>query len=315
MNLPTLPKHRWADSTNKKYEQAWKKWSAWCDTYPESDPRPADAFYISLYLNDLVLQGCKIGALDAAVAGIRWGHISLGFINPLENDLVRTTLEGAKRTIGKGKGKNQKEPFTTEMAKQVVAQFGGSKNLLHQRLVVICLLAFSGFLRISELFEIRIRDITFLEDHMEINIPKAKNDQQREGHIVHISRTWSPYCPVEWTKTYIERADIGKEPNSYLVSRICRTKLGHKVLGNHNLSDTTIRDIFRRDVAPICQEIEPGAYSLHSFRSGGASAAVNNGVDERLIGKHGRWKSGYSRDRYFKDSKSKRLSVTKALGL
>ena len=46
-----------------------------------------------------------------------------------------------------------------------------------------------------------------------------------------------------------------------------------------------------------------------------SSTGINNGISERLFGKHGRWKSGYSRDRYLKDSKSKRLSVSLALGL
>ena len=56
-------------------------------------------------------------------------------------------------------------------------------------------------------------------------------------------------------------------------------------------------------------------FGLHSLRSGGASAAANSGVSDRLIGKHGRWSSNSSRDGYIKDSKLKRLSVTKSLGL
>ena len=43
--------------------------------------------------------------------------------------------------------------------------------------------------------------------------------------------------------------------------------------------------------------------------------AINNGVSERLVGKHGRWNSGYSRDRYTKDDKDGRLLVTKAMKL
>ena len=315
MNLPKLLQHRWADSTNKKYEQAWNRWNTWCDEYPEVNPCPAESFYIALYLNDLVLEGCKIGALDAAAAGIRWGHILAGFGNPIDNIFVKTGLEGAKRTIGKSKGKNQKEPFTTEMAKRLVDQFGNSTNLFNHRTIVICLLAFSGFLRVGELIEIQMKYVKFSGTHMEITIPKAKNDQLREGHVVYISRTWSPYCPVFWAETYIRRTDLANEPDSYLISRLSSTKRGHKAIGKRKLSDSTVRDIFRRDISPICTDHEPGSYSLHSFRSGGASTAVNNGIDERLIGKHGRWKSGYSRDRYLKDSKSERLRVSKSLGL
>ena len=80
-------------------------------------------------------------------------------------------------------------------------------------------------------------------------------------------------------------------------------------------ADSTVRDIFNREIAPLCEGMEEGSYCLHSMRSGGASAAINNGVSERLIGKHGRWKSGFSRDRYLKDSKKQRLGVTENLGL
>ena len=51
------------------------------------------------------------------------------------------------------------------------------------------------------------------------------------------------------------------------------------------------------------------------MHSGGASAAINHGVSERLIGKHGRWKSGFCRDRYLKDGKKQRLQVTQNIGL
>ena len=37
---------------------------------------------------------------------------------------------------------------------------------------------------------------------------------------------------------------------------------------------------------------------LAKTTKGHNSMAINNGVPERLVGKHGRWKSGYSKDRY-----------------
>ena len=113
--------------------------------HPERQPRPATPFYICLYINYLVLEGCKHGTLTSASSGIRWGHVTLGFSNPMDNMLVRTVLEGAKRIIGKPKGENQKEPMSTEMIKEVVRQFGESPDLTHRRLVVVCLLGFSFF--------------------------------------------------------------------------------------------------------------------------------------------------------------------------
>ena len=110
-NLPALLEHRWADSTAKKYRRGWNEWINWCERYPESRGCPAEGFYLALFFNDLVLQDRKVGTLDTAAAGVRWGHILAGFDNPLDDILVKTALEGAKRTIGKSTGKNQKEPF------------------------------------------------------------------------------------------------------------------------------------------------------------------------------------------------------------
>ena len=97
--------------------------------------------------------------------------------------------------------------------------------------------------------------------------------------------------------------------------RLAKTKKGHNAIGHRQICYTTINDDFHRLIAPVCGNMISREYGLHSIRSGGASTAVNNGVSERLIGEHGRWKSGYSRDRYLKDDKTARLSVTRAMKL
>ena len=313
-SLPSLVMARWAPSTSSKYMRGWVKWEKWCERYPESPAIPAMAFYVCLFINDMVLDGCKFGALTEAASGIRWGHLQRGLDNPMDNEFVSIVLEGAKRTVGKPPSR-QKEPMTTEMARRVVDLFGQGSNLLHHRTVVVCLLGFSGFLRISELVEIQVKHLNFLPTHLEITIPKAKNDQMREGHIVHITRSNSEYCPVTWLGRYLERTTLILGEENYIISRLAKTKKGHNAHGGKPLTDSTVRDLFNKDIAPICEGIEPGSYCLHSLRSGGASAAVNNGVSERLIGKHGRWKSGFSRDRYLKDNKKRRLVVTQNLGL
>ncbi len=313
-SLPDLVLNRWAPSTTHKYQAAWARWIDWCSNYMESPPLPAEPFYIALYFNDLVLQGCKFGTLDSASSGIRWGHVSAGLSSPTDHILVKTALEGAKRRVGKSKGKNQKDPITTDMITHMVDHLGTSDNLQKHRQIVIGLLMFAGFLRISELLEIKFGDCAFLPTHLQITIPKAKNDQVREGHVVYICRTGSYYCPVGWIESYTQKTGL-LDKADHLVCRLAKTKNGHNAHGNRPLTDSTVRQLFNKDVLPICQEKEPGNYGLHSFRSGGASTAINNGVSERLVGKHGRWKSGYSRDRYLKDSKRRRLNVSSSLGL
>ena len=52
-------------------------------------------------------------------------------------------------------------------------------------------------------------------------------------------------------------------------------------------------------------------FSLHSLRSGGASAAANAGLHDRWFKRHGRWLSESAKDGYVKDKLDDRLSVSK----
>ena len=54
-------------------------------------------------------------------------------------------------------------------------------------------------------------------------------------------------------------------------------------------------------------------FGLNSLRAGGASAAANAGVSDRLFKRHGRWKTDRAKDGYIKDSLESLLSVSKSL--
>ena len=63
--------------------------------------------------------------------------------------------------------------------------------------------------------------------------------------------------------------------------------------------------------------VEPSLnLGTHSLRASGASVAANSdGVSDRCIKRHGRWKTDSSKDRYIQDSTAKKLSITKKLKL
>ena len=56
-------------------------------------------------------------------------------------------------------------------------------------------------------------------------------------------------------------------------------------------------------------------FGMHSLRSGGASAAANAGVPDRLFKRHGRWRSETAKDGYIKDSTDALMSVSRSLEL
>jgi len=53
--LPTLFESALAPNTITKYKAAWSKWIEWSSQYEEVVHCPADAFFICIYFNDLVL--------------------------------------------------------------------------------------------------------------------------------------------------------------------------------------------------------------------------------------------------------------------
>ena len=48
---------------------------------------------------------------------------------------------------------------------------------------------------------------------------------------------------------------------------------------------------------------------------GGATAAANNGISDRLFKRHGRWRTDKAKDGYVEDSIDHRMEVTKQIGL
>ena len=56
-------------------------------------------------------------------------------------------------------------------------------------------------------------------------------------------------------------------------------------------------------------------FGLHSLYAGRASAAANAGVPDRLLKKHGRWKSKNAKDGYIENSLDSQLSVSRQIGL
>ena len=70
-------------------------------------------------------------------------------------------------------------------------------NVYDQRTICACLLAYAGFMRISELLNLRICDINFFQEYISVFIEKSKTDVNRDGNWLIICRTGSRYVLLE----------------------------------------------------------------------------------------------------------------------
>ena len=299
-----------ASSSAKKYVGAFKRWKSWASSH-RLPTFPAQARYVALYLQHLADQAKSKSAAEEAVNALAWVHGLAGINSPTSNPIVQETLQGLKRTLAKPILK--KRPITKEMLVNIVTDANSHPSLANIRLATACLLAFSGFLRFDELIHIRPCDITLDANMVKIHIPCSKTDQFRQTSEVVIARSGASTCPVNMVERYMAMAGVDPASEQFLFRGITNTKTGEKLRPSGGLSYSTLRELFKKKLSELGYPSEE--FGLHSLRAGGASAAANAGVPDRLFKKHGRWKSENAKDGYIEDSLDSRLSVSRQMGL
>ena len=299
-----------ADSSVKKYVGAIKRWKMWAISH-QLPTFPAQAHYVALYLQHLAERAKSKSAVEEAVNALAWMHSLAGVNSPTDSSMVQETVQGLKRSLAKPVHK--KRPITKEMLKEMVSDANNHPSLANIRLVTACLLAFSGFLRFDELIHIRACDISLDTTMVKIRIPRSKTDQFRQGSEVIIARSGAATCPVNMMERYMNMAGVDLASEQYLFKGIVRTSAGEKLRPSGGLSYTTLHELFKKKLSDLGYPSEE--FGLHSLRAGGATAAANAGVPDRLFKKHGRWKSENAKDGYVEDSLDSQLSVSRRLGL
>ena len=300
-------------STNKKYNVYFKKFKDWCLKYNLSS-LPASVCTVAVYLNFLIQSEVSVSVLNAAFYAIKWEHDLNLVEGVMEDKLLKMILEGGTRLLSKPTVK--KEPVTPKILQQIVDKYGKTNSLLDLRICTIMLLGYAGFLRYSEIANIKASNISFFDSHVEILIERSKTDVYRQGNIVVLATLDSQLCPVTMLKKYLKAAKILMGSDQYIFRSLSfRKSINEHVLCNTNkpLSYTRAREILLDALSQI--GLNKTQFGLHSLRSGGASAAASNLVPERLLKAHGRWRSEKAKDGYIKETISNKLSVSRKLGL
>lgn len=117
------------------------------------------------------------------------------------------------------------------------------------------------------------------------------------------------------TKRYLEKANISACSDEFIFRSICFCKSSQSYIlkGHKSLSYTRAREILLSTLESI--GLDKRQFGLHSLRAGGATAAANAGICDRLLKKHGRWRSKSAKDGYVKENLEQHLIVTKHIGI
>ena len=196
------------------------------------------------------------------------------------------------------------EPISLPLLKNLVG--GICHNLADWQFIFYCIVSYFGFFRYNDMCKLLVSDFEFHHDSVSITIDSAKNDQYRAGSNVTLAASFHDYlsiCPVSIARTYFEQLRIAGFPNSVFV-------LIDPISTNKISSHGTLLNRLRQSLKPFV--INPAIYGLHSFRSGGATAAANAKVPKDLIALHGRWQSDCV-NRYIKHDQASRLAVSQAV--
>ena len=289
-------------TTEASYAPMWKKFVSFCLCNNRSF-LPASPDTVIMFMRSLLAQGLSRGYINGtAPAAIRRYHTLGGFPVPTVDDMVIL----AKRVVTRHtKAPTSKLPVTTAQLKQMTVLVRPSYSSVRDMFMMI--LMFFAFLRRSEVVSLE-PDHTWIDHDAEgspilnVFVQKSKTDQGRNGDLIVLAANPVDFwlCPVQW----FEYFSTLRAPSAPYVfhSSLARSDLGKK------LALDVPNDRIKHMLVSI--GVDPAPYGSHSCRRGGATHAAAKGVSERLIKRHGRWKSDCVR-LYITDTQFAKLSVSR----
>ena len=164
----------------------------------------------------------------------------------------------------------------------------------------------------SKVAHLRDPELRKLAEGLPLRAVKAKASSTTERYSRVFQKSDSVSCPFHLLNRYVSAANLDLSSSLPFF----RSLHFHKVTSSYSLrstgmSYTRIREIVLQAFAGL--GYPKHLFGLHSLRAGGASAAANAGVSDRLFKRHGRWRTDRAKDGYIKDSLESLLSVSKSL--
>ena len=179
--------------------------------------------YVILYMLSLFQNDKPYPVIQMSYYAIKYFNEFFTGGRELGSHFITKVLEGIKRLSGYTE--NPKSLLSSSDLKRAFQYLGGVEmNLTNSRLMMILVLSFIGFLRFSELSNLKRSDFILHNIHMSIFTEKSKSDIYRKGHWLHLAKLNSNLSPLDLTKTYFVLAGIDKQCDKYIFRGIENTK-------------------------------------------------------------------------------------------
>jgi site-specific recombinase XerD len=174
-------------ATRRAYGADFQIFRAWCEGR-QLDAVPASPATVAAFLAHEASRNVKASTIGRRVAAIRYAHKLAGFDTPTDDERVKATVRGIRRTLGTARSK--KAPATAERLLAMAANTGAGLKGLRDR--ALLLLGFAGAFRRSELVALDVSDIEETSDGLRVTIQHSKTDQEGAGQIIAIPFGKSP---------------------------------------------------------------------------------------------------------------------------
>lgn len=164
--VPDLLAYARSRNMNKKYACYFQKFETWCNRFPEAKSYPTEDNFVALYLVNLIQSGESFSAIESSFYAIKHKHKFCN-INPCNSNICKMLLDAAKRICRKDLKK--KLPITVAILNKIYDSLNGDKcSLLQLRTISMLILGFAGFMRYSEISDLKRCDFVFRATHLEI---------------------------------------------------------------------------------------------------------------------------------------------------
>lgn len=300
-----------APSTTEKYSGCFKSFEKFCDSMHLSC-RPANAMSVAIYISHMLDNGKSYSVISSAIYAIKWIHSIHGLADPTDSSFVKHLCDAAKRL--RSKPKNKKDVVDSTMLIDLCTLMEKDMSLTNVRDLAMILLCYAGFLRYNEMSNLRCSDVNFQTDHIVLKIRLSKTGIYREGREVLIAKGSTIACPYIMLPRYMNLAGLDETSDEFLFKPVLKSKASFRLITkNKKISYTRAKECIVSKLSLVAPNLKLGTHTLRA--SGATSAANADGISDRCIKRHGRWKTDQAKDGYIKDSLDKKLLITKSLKL
>jgi site-specific recombinase XerD len=251
-----------AEATRRAYRSDFRIFEAWCRGRDVS-ALPATPATVAAFLANDVEAGSRPSTLGRRVAAIRYTHKLAGQPVPTDDERVKATMRGIRRSVGTAPRK--KAPATAERIIAMALSTGEDLKGLRDR--ALLLIGFAGAFRRSELVALDLEDLEEGELGFRVTIRRSKTDQEGVGQTIAIVRG-SVACPVAALKAWVSAAGITAGPIFRSV------KKGGAVAGR--LPAQSVADIVKEYAERV--GLDSALFAGHSIRSGFLTSAAKRGA-------------------------------------